>query len=68
MQTGLSDQGPLQADSIQCSFIGQFIGPIFIGFIVDLTDQWSSSLYVTIFAGGISLGVCTYYLITTKNI
>ena len=53
---------------IQCSFIGQFIGPIFIGFIVDLTDQWSSSLYVTIFAGGISLGVCTYYLITTKNI
>ena len=53
---------------IQCSFIGQFIGPIFIGFIVDLTDQWSSSLYVTIFASGISLGVCTYYLITTKNI
>ena len=53
---------------IQCSFIGQFIGPIFIGFIVDLTDQWSSSLYVTIFAGGISLGVCTYYLITTKNV
>jgi predicted MFS family arabinose efflux permease len=53
---------------IQCSFIGQFIGPIFIGFIVDLTDQWSSSIYATILAGGISLGVCTYYLTTMKNI
>ena len=53
---------------IQCSFIGQFIGPIFVGFIVDITNQWSSSIYVTILAGGISLGVCTHYLITSKNI
>ena len=52
---------------IQCSFIGQFIGPIFIGFIVDLTGQWSSSIYVTILAGSISFGACTYYLTTSKN-
>lgn len=52
---------------IQCSFIGQFIGPIFIGFIVDLTGQWSSSIYATILAGSISFGACTYYLITSKN-
>ena len=48
---------------IQCSFIGQFLGPIIIGFMVDFSGKWSSSVYTTLLAGSISAAICSYYLL-----